>query len=107
MTDIYITRSEVEMNKGFADIYFQPFLAKYPEIGHSYLLELKYLRRGELNGQLLEAKIGEATEQLSKYAQDPFVQATPGATKLRKLLAVFHGWELVHREECHAEHVRR
>ena len=31
ISDFYISRTEKEMNKGFADIFLEPFLAKYPD----------------------------------------------------------------------------
>ena len=35
------------MNKGYADLYLQPFAAGYPGIRYGYVIELKYLKRGE------------------------------------------------------------
>ncbi len=45
VTDYYLTRTEEEMGKGFADLYLEPFWQKYKDVAHSYLIELKYLTR--------------------------------------------------------------
>ncbi|MBF0224742.1 MAG: AAA family ATPase [Desulfobacterales bacterium] len=98
MSDFFITRCEVEMNKGFADIYFQPFLFKYPDMKYAYLMELKYIKRDEYNENILKEKVKEAKQQLEKYAKDEFVQKTIGNTIFQKLIVVFNGWEMVYRE---------
>jgi len=45
VTDYYLTRTEEEIGKGFADIYMEPFLAKSHDVNYSYLIKLKYLTR--------------------------------------------------------------
>jgi len=39
VADFYITQSESEMNKGYSDIYMEPFLSKFPDLEYSYLIE--------------------------------------------------------------------
>ncbi|ETR67462.1 MAG: hypothetical protein OMM_11568 [Candidatus Magnetoglobus multicellularis str. Araruama] len=36
VVDFYTTQSEAEMNKGYSDIYLEPFLGKYPDLSWSY-----------------------------------------------------------------------
>ena len=43
----FLIRSERELNKGYADLHLEPFLARYPDVRYGYVIELKYLRRGE------------------------------------------------------------
>ncbi|MBF0120840.1 MAG: AAA family ATPase [Desulfobacterales bacterium] len=97
MVDFFITRCEFEMNKGFADVFFQPFFLKYPDMRYSYLMELKYIKRGEFNETVLKEKIDEASNQLEIYAKDEFIAKSIGNTLFQKFIVVFNGWEMVYR----------
>jgi hypothetical protein len=44
-----------------------------------------------------EKKIAEDREQLDKYAQDDHVVRAMGRGKLKKIVLVYHGWEMVYR----------
>ncbi len=98
VTDYYVTRSEEEMGKGFADLWLEPFMSRYPDLGYAYLIELKYLARGEFSEKKMEKKMAEAREQLARYAADPRV-AGRGGTRLKCLALVFSGWEMKAAEE--------
>lgn len=99
VTDFFLTRSEREMNKGFADIWLEPFLARFPDMKFGYLIELKYISRGEFNDALLRENIKEARRQLERYSEDERVARMPDHVAVKKLALVFNGWELAHREE--------
>ena len=58
---------------------------------------LKYIKRGELTQDILEKKIAEAREQLNKYAQDDHIVRAMRKGKLKKIVLVYHGWEMVYR----------
>ncbi|MCK4765373.1 MAG: AAA family ATPase [Candidatus Aminicenantes bacterium] len=47
LSDLYIIHAEKEMNKGYADIVMEPFLAGYEGIKYSYIIEIKYKKRGD------------------------------------------------------------
>ena len=47
LVDQFLLHSEYELNKGYADLYLEPFLAQYPDVGFGYVLELKYVKRSE------------------------------------------------------------
>ena len=102
--DFYISLSEEERAKGYADIVLKPFFYKYPDIPYSWLLEFKYIPRTEDAAkfqQLLDEKLTAARAQLAKYSHDDFSQRMLGLppygeVKLRMGIVVFHGWELVH-----------
>ena len=105
--DFYVSLSEEELNKGYADLILKPFYYKYPDIGYAYLFEFKYIKRtedvSELTKKLMQ-KIAESEAQLQKYAHDDFAQKMlylePYATvKLKKGIIIFNGWELVYLEE--------
>ena len=107
INDFYISYSEKEMNKGFADIVLFPFYQKYPDMKYAYLIELKYIKKdieGEKLSQEIKYKINEATEQLEKYSDDhhsrkEFNIAPFGDVILKKIIVVYHGWEMVYCEE--------
>ena len=100
-TNHYTIFPEKEMNKGYADLYLEPFMVQYKDMTCSYIIELKYIPRTEkgVSKPAITKKFKEAKAQLLQYAQDPFVQRTKGTTELKKLVLVWHGWELVRIDE--------
>ena len=96
MVDHFLLHSEYELNKGYADLYLEPFLAQYPDMRFGYVLELKYLKRREpLDDSLLAAKLREAALQVRGYLADPGLQHRYPSVRHIGLAMVFHGWELV------------
>ena len=74
---------------------------------YAYLIELKYIKR-EVEGEKLKdaitSKIEDATTQLDKYGQDhesrkEYHLKPAGTVELKKIIIVFHGWEMVYCEE--------
>ena len=59
MVSHFLLHSEYELNKGYADLYLEPFIAQYPDMGYGYVLELKYLKRREPLDESLPS--GDAT----------------------------------------------
>lgn len=72
---------------------------RYRDMRHAYLIELKYLKRGEDSPAQREKVMVEAQAQLRQYAQDKRVQKALGPATLHPLVLVYSGWELVKREE--------
>ncbi len=107
ITDFYLSLSEDELSKGFADIVMKPFYLKYPDMKYAYLLELKYINRTDNVNDLkkeISRKVKDATVQLQKYSSDEFsakmLHTAPfGEVVLKKEIIIFHGWELVYLEE--------
>ena len=95
ISDFLIPHTEVERNKGFCDFFLEPFLSKYPEIPFGYIIELKYIKRGELTDSVLEKSIAEAKIQVQKYAADKKIIQKYKNCKIIKLILVYHGWEMV------------
>ncbi len=85
-SNYFIVRSEYELSKGYADFYLQPDLVHLLDMSYSFLLEVKYVHRGE-SDVVIQEKIGEAAAQLRSYAGDGLV----GSTKGLRLCA---GWSL-------------
>ncbi len=94
VTDYYLTRTEEEMGKGFADIYMEPFAAKYPDVCHSYLIELKYLARADFSEDKRKALLDDAENQLKKYSADERIIKPGQGTSLKCLALIFCGWEM-------------
>jgi hypothetical protein len=99
VTGYFLTWSERELGKGFADLYLEPFLARFPDMRYGYLIELKYLPRGEFSDAKLDAHLKKAIAQTTQYADDAHIRETARHVTVKKLVLVYHGWELVHRGE--------
>ena len=96
MVSHFLLHSEYELNKGYADLYLEPFVAQYPDLRYGYVLELKYLKRREpLDESLLAATLGEAAQQVRGYLADPGLQRRYPSVQHIGLAVVFHGWEMV------------
>ena len=96
MVSHFLLHSEYELNKGYADLYLEPFVAQYSDLRYGYVLELKYLKRREpLDESLLAATLGEAAQQVRGYLADPGLQRRYPSVQHIGLAVVFHGWEMV------------
>jgi hypothetical protein len=97
--DLFIVHTEKEANKGFADIYLEPFWEKNKEIRYGYLIELKYIPRSEkISKDLLSQKQEEAKKQLKIYMKDEKIKkkfAVRKEGKLKAIYLIWHGWELI------------
>jgi len=97
LNDLYIIHVEKELNKGYADIAMEPFLARYEELKYSYILELKYVKAGVKPGSpKIQQLKSEAEAQLEKYSIDEKFRKTMEKTTLIKLVLIFSGHELIH-----------
>ena len=64
---------------------------------HGYIIELKYLKRGEpATAARVAAAAHEAVEQLQRYVADQRLARQYPSTCFTGLALVFHGWQLVH-----------
>lgn len=102
--DLYIIHSEKELNKGYADLTMEPFLALYPALKYAYLIEIKYMKAAPRDAELREEKISklkeEAEQQLKRYGIDEKFRKAIGRSKLVKLVLVFCGHRLVYSGEA-------
>ncbi len=90
----FLIHSERELNKGYADLHLEPFLARYPDVRYGYVIEVKYLKRAETADEsAVAARLREALAQLEGYLADPALGGEP-AVRHVGLAVVFHGWEL-------------
>ena len=96
LADYYVFRSEAELGKGHADIALEPLIARYPHLKRGYLIELKYLKRGESGAEArVAAAVADATGQLRRYLADERLARQFPGVRFIGLIVVFHGWELV------------
>ncbi len=93
LSQLYIIHAEKELNEGFADIVMEPFTARYKEMKYAYILELKYLKKGE-GDKKVNSAIKEAEEQLKRYSLDKKLRKSFEKMTLIKLVLVFSGTEM-------------
>ena len=107
MTNLYLPVSELDAgvrdlsgrgSGGYADIYLQPMLGIYPDIEHSFVLELKYLSSKATDGELASAR-ETAIDQITRYAASVGVERTAGHTKVHRLILIWRGMDLAVAEE--------
>ena len=94
VTNFFILHSEREMNKGYADIVMEPFMAGFPDMEYSYILEIKYIKPSEYGEEIKNRKIDEAREQLERYSVDDRFKKSIERTALKKIILIFVGHEL-------------
>ena len=102
----YLVRHEQESAGGFVDIAFEPQLARWPEIGHAALVELKYLKLSDDASPAALAKLkADAAAQLARYAKDRDLarawrlREAGGTVTLHRIAVVFHGGDVALCEE--------
>ena len=100
LNSLYLVEPEIELNYGFGDFLMLPDKERYPDIAHSYILELKYLKPTATDAEV-EAKSKEADEQLLKYNKDKIVKRLCSGTQLHLLKTVFRGANMMTCEEIH------
>lgn len=102
----YIVRHEQESSGGFVDIAFEPQLARWPQIGHAAIVELKYLKASDDATSAALAKLkADAAAQLERYAADHDLarawnlREAGGTVTLHRIAVVFHGGDVALCEE--------
>lgn len=99
LSPYFVCHSEKEWGGGFVDLFLAPFFFRYADMKHGYLIELKYLKRGEDSQERRQAVVTAAEAQLRRYVGDEKVRSQMGKATLHTLVLVYHGWELVYRAE--------
>ena len=102
----YLVQHERESAGGFVDIAFEPQLARWPEIGHAALVELKYLKLSDDASPATLVKLkADAAAQLDRYAKDHDLarawnlKEQGGTVTLHRIAIVFHGGDVALCEE--------
>ena len=96
--------TERELDGGYADICLEPHLQRYAGMRHGYVIELKYLKRGEPASEARVARAAqEAAAQMRRYVADERLARQYPGVRFTGLAVVYHGWELVHTEAASAD----
>lgn len=98
LASYYLVEPELEMNYGYCDFFLLPDKQRYPDIEHSYILELKYAARTATDVELA-AQAEEGRRQLHQYSEDKIACQLAKGTTLHRLLLQFRGWEMLRCEE--------
>lgn len=85
--------SEADTQSGYVDIFLSPMLEIYPDMSHSYIIELKYARYKDPESRVEELR-AEAIAQTSRYADTDRVKNAIGTTQLHKIVVVYKGMEM-------------
>ena len=103
-TEHFVFHTERELGGGYADICLEPHVQRYAGMRHGYVIELKYLKRGEPAGEARVARAArEAAAQVRRYVADERLARQYPTVRFTGLAVVFHGWELAHTEAVSAE----
>ena len=93
----FLIHSERELNKGYADLHLEPFLARYPDIPYGYVIELKVPEARPGRGR--SRRIREAPSgRRSNCGNTSTTRACGSASRPSGMWGsrwLFHGWELV------------
>ena len=98
LASYYLMEPELELNYGYCDFFLLPDKQRYPDVAHSYILELKYSSRTATDSEL-ETQAEEGRRQLLQYSDDKVVRRIAEGTTLHRLLLQFRGWDMVRCEE--------
>ena len=98
MTALYLIAPEVEMAHGYCDIFLMPDRMRYPEVAHSYIIELKYLTAKDTEATA-EQQWTEAIDQVRRYTADRKVQQMTRDTELHLIRMQMRTTELLRIEE--------
>ena len=94
----YLVRPEVELNHGYCDFFLLPDMLRYPDIRHSYIIELKYLPVTATDDQAAR-QWEDAVRQIQGYGQGEVVRQLTDITELHLIVAQIKGYDLIRLEE--------
>lgn len=90
----YLTAPEVELNHGYCDFFLMPDKLRQPDIAHSYIVELKYLKTDTTEAEA-ESQWQEAEAQIRQYAQGERIRLLSCDTQLHLVIVQFRGPKLL------------
>ena len=85
--------SEADTQAGYVDIFLCPLIEIYPDMQHSYIVELKYAKYRDPENRVEELR-SEAIAQAERYAVTDTVKQAVGCTQLHKIVVVYKGMEM-------------
>lgn len=93
ISKLFIVHPEVEVFHGYCDFFLLADTKKYPTLQHSYILELKYLKKGATDAEVTKV-IEQAQQQLLHYTSDETVIRQASGTQLHGIYMVFVGGKI-------------
>jgi len=90
----YLTAPEVELNHGYCDFFLMPDKLRQPDIAHSYIIELKYLKADATDAEA-ETQWQEAEAQIRQYGVGGRVALMSRDTQLHLIIVQFRGPKLL------------
>ncbi len=100
ISNVFLMRSEGELGKGYPDLVVEPATSVHPDMGFGYVIEMKYVARGESPPDAeVATRLAAGRSQLRRYLSDASLRARYPSVRFVGLALVFHGWELVACEE--------
>ena len=93
ISKLFIAHPEVEVSHGYCDFFLLADTKKYPTLQHSYILELKYLKKGATDAEVTKV-IEQAQQQLLHYTSDETVIRQASGTQLHGIYMVFVGGKI-------------
>ena len=94
----YLTAPEVELNHGYCDFFLMPDKLRQPDIAHSYIIELKYLKADATDAEA-ETQWQEAEAQIRQYGVGGRVALMSRDTQLHLIIVQFRGPKLLRLDE--------
>lgn len=85
--------SEADTQSGYVDIFLSPMLEIYPDMSHSYIIELKYAKYKDPESRVEELR-AEGVSRANRYADTDRVKNAIGTTQLHKIVVVYKGMEM-------------
>ena len=98
LTPLYLIAPEVELAHGYCDLFLMPDRRRYPQVAHSYILELKYLTARGTEAEA-ERQWADAAAQVRRYAGDGKVGQMAQNTELHLITMQMRTTELLRIEE--------
>ena len=89
----YCPVSEADTQEGYADIFLHPLLDIFPNMKHSYIIELKYAKYKDSESRVEELR-AQGVAQALRYAGTDRVRKAIGTTQLHKIVVVYKGMEM-------------
>ena len=90
----FVFHTERELGKGYADMVLTPLTVRYPTLRHGYVVELKYLKRGDGGEASVRSAMATAKDQLRRYLADEQLARQHPTVRFTGVALVFRGWEL-------------
>ena len=94
----FVFHTERELGHGFADMVLAPLTVRYPTLRHGYVVEIKYLKRGDERDATAQSALAAAKAQLRGYLADERLAQQHPSVQFTAIALVFRGWELVRAE---------